>query len=132
MDSLDIAANRATAKYRFGEQLLRVCWSLGALLIRFSPRPMFGWRRFVLRMFGCRVGRQARIYSSTRIYMPWNVRIGDWSALGEDVLIYSLGKVSIGARSTISYRAHVCAGTHDLNEPSLPLLKPPVSIGAGV
>lgn len=64
--------------------------------------------------------------------MPWNVEIGDWSALGEDVLVYSLGKVRIGASVTLSYRSHVCAGTHDLNDPKLPLLKSPVSIEDGV
>jgi putative colanic acid biosynthesis acetyltransferase WcaF len=64
--------------------------------------------------------------------MPWNVEIGDWAALGEDVLVYSLGKVRIGSGVTLSYRAHVCAGTHDLNDPTLPLLKPPVSIEDGV
>jgi len=64
--------------------------------------------------------------------MPWNVEIGDWSALGEDVLIYSLGKVRIGASVTLSYRSHVCAGTHDLSAPDLPLLKPPVTLEDGV
>jgi putative colanic acid biosynthesis acetyltransferase WcaF len=33
---------------------------------------------------------------------------------------------------TLSYRAHVCAGTHDLSDPALPLLRPPVSIEDGV
>jgi putative colanic acid biosynthesis acetyltransferase WcaF len=60
--------------------------------------------------------------------MPWNVEIGDWTALGEDVLVYSLGKVRIGRSVTLSYRSHVCAGSHDLNDPLLPLLKPPVVI----
>jgi putative colanic acid biosynthesis acetyltransferase WcaF len=64
--------------------------------------------------------------------MPWNVEVGDWSALGEDVLLYSLGKVRIGRSVTLSYRSHVCAGTHDLNDPTLPLLKPPVTIEDGV
>ena len=50
------------------------------------------------------------------------------SAVGEDVFIYSLGRVSIGSEVSISYRAHICAGSHDFNDPSLPLLKPPVVI----
>ncbi len=64
--------------------------------------------------------------------MPWNVEIGDWTALGDDVLIYSLGKVRIGKNATLSYRSHVCAGSHDLEDPALPLLKPPVCIEDGV
>jgi putative colanic acid biosynthesis acetyltransferase WcaF len=68
------------------------------------------------------------VYPSCRIYMPWNLSVGEWSALGEDVLVYSLGKVVIGQRVTVSYRAHLCAGTHDFSDPTLPLLKPPVTL----
>ena len=129
---VDHASNQATRKYSSGEQMRRILWSLGRWLIRLSPRPCFGWRRVVLRLFGARVGAHVNVYPSTHLYMPWNVEIGDWTALGEDVFVYSLGKVSIGKSVTLSYRAHVCAGTHDLNDPTLPLLKPPVTIEDGV
>jgi putative colanic acid biosynthesis acetyltransferase WcaF len=125
---LDPKANRAARKYSRSEQLRRVLWWFGALAIRLSPRPCFAWRRMVLRLFGAKVGREVHLYSSTRIYMPWNVEIGDWVALGEDAFIYSLGKVCIGAGAALAYRAHVCAGTHDFSDPALPLLKPPVVI----
>ena len=82
----------------------------------------------MLRLFGAQIGRHVNVYPSSRIYMPWNVSIGEWSALGEDVLLYSLGKVVIGRRVTLSYRAHVCAGTHDFSDARLPLLKPPVTL----
>jgi putative colanic acid biosynthesis acetyltransferase WcaF len=129
---VDHARNQAARKYSRGEQVRRVLWGGGRWLIRLSPRPCFGWRRFILRLFGARVGAHVNIYPSTHLYMPWNVEIGEWSALGEDVFVYSLGKVSIGKSVTLSYRAHVCAGTHDLNDPTLPLLKPPVTIEDGV
>jgi len=128
----DHASNQAARKYSGSEQVRRVLWSLGRWLIRLSPRPCFAWRRGVLRLFGARVGSHVNIYSSTHLYMPWNVEIGDWTALGEDVLVYSLGKIRIGASVTLSYRSHVCAGTHDLNVPTLPLIKPPVTIEDGV
>jgi putative colanic acid biosynthesis acetyltransferase WcaF len=51
--------------------------------------------------------------------------------VGDEVLIYSLGKVRIGSHATLSYRTHVCAGSHDLEDPALPLLKPPVCIEEG-
>jgi putative colanic acid biosynthesis acetyltransferase WcaF len=129
---VDHATNQAARKYSRGEQVRRVVWSLGRWLIRMSPRPCFAWRRGVLRAFGARVGAHVNIYPSTHVYMPWNVEIGDWTALGENVLIYSLGKVRLGRSVTLSYRSHVCAGTHDLNDPTLPLLKPPVTIEDGV
>ncbi len=125
---LDVAANRAARKYSLREQALRVLWSFGRWLIVLSPHPLHGWRRFVLRLFGAKVGRHARVHQAARLFMPWNVELGDWSAVGSEVFIYSLGKVRIGARATVSYRAHVCAGTHDFTDPTLPLLKPAVTI----
>jgi len=127
----DIALNRAAAKYSRGENMVRMAWVIGAWLIRFSPRPAFAWRRAILRLFGARIGRHVHVYPSSRLYMPWNVELGDWTAVGEDVLIYSLGRVRIGARVTLSYRSHLCAGTHDLHDASLPLLKLPIVIGDG-
>lgn len=126
--NIDVRGNRAASKYTRTEQLRRVAWSLGRWLMRLSPRPCFAWRRAVLRLFGAKVGAHVSVYPSTHIYMPWNVELEDWSAIGEHSFIYSLGKVRLGRSATLSYRTHVCAGTHDLNDPALPLLKPPVTI----
>jgi len=127
--NLDIQSNRAEQKYTAAAQFRRVLWGAGKLFFRFSPRPCFGWRRFVLRGFGAKIGRQVHTYPSTRIYFPWNLAVGDWSAIGEDAFIYNLGQVTLGERVTVSHRAHLCAGTHDYTRTDLPLLKPPIEIG---
>lgn len=126
--NLDIQQNRKDQKYTTKEQLCRVFWMAGKILFRLTPRPCFGFRRFILRCFGATVGKHVHIYSTTQIYFPWNLSIGDWSAIGEMALIYNLGPVNIGERATISHKAHVCAGTHDFKDVSLPLLKPSITI----
>ncbi len=130
MNSMDlnISANRKATKYSLIEQMLRVLWGVGKLLFRLSPRICFGWRRFVLRAFGAKVGKNVCIYNSAVIYMPWNLEIGEWSSIGEYAFIYNLGKINIGNHATISQRAHLCAGTHDFTDPALPLLKPPIVV----
>ena len=80
-------------------------------------------------MFGARVGRNVNIYGSAIIYMPWNLEIGDWSAIGEWALVYDLGPVRIGDRVTVSHRAHLCAGTHDYTDAAMPLSKPEIVVG---
>jgi putative colanic acid biosynthesis acetyltransferase WcaF len=128
LPTLDIAANRQARKYSLGELVRRVIWSLGRLAFRLSPRPCFGWRRFVLRCFGAEIGAHVNTYPSTWIYFPWNLTVGDWSAIGEEAFIYNLGLVTLGEKVTISHRAQLCAGTHDYTQPDLPLLKPPIVI----
>ncbi|MCU0598379.1 MAG: hypothetical protein MUE70_03850 [Desulfobacterales bacterium] len=126
--NLDIRRNRKSQKYSPKELFARILWGLAQPFFKYSPRTFFGWRRFLLRLFGATVGRQVNIYNSAVIYMPWNLEIGDWSAIGEHACVYNLGKIAIGEKVTISQRAHLCAGTHDYTDPSMPLLKPPVEI----
>jgi putative colanic acid biosynthesis acetyltransferase WcaF len=127
--AVDIAANRAARKYSAGDLARRVLWMGGAVAFRLVPRPFFGVRNAILRLFGARIGRDVRLYGSVVVYMPWNLTVGDWSAIGEHALIYNLGPVTIGRAATVSQRAHLCAGTHDYTAPDMPLLKPPITIG---
>lgn len=128
--TLDVSGCRRQRPYSRLEYLGRVLWSLSMPLFRFSPRPLFGWRCILLRLFGAKVGRGVHVYPSARIYLPWNLEIGDEASIGEWALIYNLGTVNIGAQATISHRAHLCAGTHNYCDPALPLLRDPIVVGA--
>lgn len=128
--SLDIEHCRQQRPYQRWEYVGRVLWALASPLFRFSPRPLFGWRCFLLRLFGAQIGREAHVYPSARIYLPWNLIMGEQSSIGEWALIYNLGLVKIGERATVSHRAHICAGTHDYRDPGLPLLRQPIEIGS--
>ncbi|MBP9181992.1 MAG: acetyltransferase [Fuscovulum sp.] len=124
-----VARNRAQAKWTRKELVLRVLWAAVSPAFRMSPRIFWGWRRLLLRSFGAKVGAEAQIYPSVRITIPWNLELGPQCAVGDRVILYALGPITIGARATVSQGAHLCAGTHDLSDPSRPLLKPPIRIG---
>lgn len=125
---LDIKKNRSVSKYSAKIQIARVFWFLGSCLFRIVPRPLYSIRRNILRLFGAKVGRNVNISNTATIYFPWNLDIGDWSSIGDYVYVYNLGKVTIGKKSTISHKSHLCAGTHDYTIPDLPLLKPNIII----
>lgn len=130
MLSLHVTANRKARKWTLREQMGRVLWGLAVPLFRLSPRPLWGWRRVLLRIFGARVGRNVNIYPTVLITIPWNLDLGNGCAVGDRVILYALGPISIGKRATISQGAHLCAGTHDWRDPTMPLVKPPIEIGA--
>lgn len=129
---MDLAANRKAQKYSSGTMFRRVLWGCVHPLFRLSPRPCFGWRNLLLRLFGAKIGRHVHVYGSATIYMPWNLEVGEYSAIAEHAFLYNLGKITIGARSTISHRSHLCAGTHDYRRADFPLLRPPITIGDAV
>ncbi len=86
----------------------------------------------LLRLFGANVGAHARIRPSVRITMPWNLSIGEHSSAGDRAILYCLGKVSIGAWSTISQNVHICAGTHDATHRDMVLVTHPIVLGDDV
>ena len=100
------------------------------VLARFTPPPLHGWRRLVLRAFGAQVGRGARVHGSAAVWLPANLTLGDNALIGPGVRLYNQGQISIGARSVISQRAHICASTHDVRDPLFQLVLRPVQIGA--
>jgi putative colanic acid biosynthesis acetyltransferase WcaF len=128
---LDIAANRRSRKWSRGELVGRVLWGLCSPLFRFSPRLAWGWRRVLLRLFGARIGAHVHIHATARIFVPWNLEVGDSSSIGDHVRVYDLGPVSLGRQVTVSHGVHLCAGSHDHRRADLPLTKPPIRIGDG-
>ena len=120
---LNIKKNRAQKPYSNKEYILRILWAFSKPLFNFSPRNAFKWRSFILTIFGAEIGKNVHIYSSAKIYMPWMLKIGDNSCIGEWALIYNLGMIEIGKNVTISHKVHLCAGTHDYKNPELKLIR---------
>ncbi|QYJ00055.1 acetyltransferase [Thalassovita mediterranea] len=129
----DILSNRKATKWTKAELAARVLWEiLRRPLFSWTPRQFWWFRRIVLRLFGARVGAHVHIHPTADITVPWHLHVGEAAAIGDRARIYNLGLISIGARSTVSQHAHLCAGTHDYAQSGMPLLKTPISIGADV
>lgn len=126
---INVTATRRTRNYGSRETIARVLWALATPLFRFSPRPLWGWRRVLLRVFGAQIGQQVHVYPTVRISMPWNLWIEDGAALGDHAILYALGSITVGARATVSQYAHLCAGSHDLRRADRALIKAPIVIG---
>lgn len=133
IQKLDIAANRRSRKWTRTELLRRALWDCLSLpLFAWTPRPFWAWRRFVLRTFGAQIGREVQVYPTAKITIPWNLKIGDFSAVGDGAILYALGPITLGENVTISQHAHLCAGSHDYTDPAMPLIKPSINIGDDV
>lgn len=115
--------------YSWQKKLARVLWGFVWLtLFRCSPKPAHAWRRFLLRLFGARIGKQAYPHASCRISEPWKLVMDDHSCMGPHVICYCGGGVHIGAHSTVSQYAHLCAASHDYEQPHMPQTFAPVTI----
>lgn len=127
---VDVKANRKARKWSHREQVGRILWGFAAPFFRLSPRPLWAWRRAMLRAFGATVGADVHVYPNVEITIPWNLHLGAGCAVGHKAILYALGPITVGPRATVSQYAHLCAGSHDWHQPDMPLTKPPIAIGA--
>ena len=125
------SALRHAASFSLANRLLRVIWAIvWTGLGRFTPPPLWGWRRLILRSFGARIGPGAKIYGSTRIWLPANLDLGAGAMLGRGVNCYNQGMIAIGEGAVVSWDATLCSSTHDFNDPAFPLVLRPIRIGS--
>jgi putative colanic acid biosynthesis acetyltransferase WcaF len=112
-------------------RLARLAWNwVWLLLFRPTPSLLFGWRRFLLRLFGARIGKGVHVYPSVSVWAPWNLQMEDRSALGPGVNCYSVGPIFVGANATVSQNAHLCSAGHDIADIRFRLTIRPIRIGS--
>jgi putative colanic acid biosynthesis acetyltransferase WcaF len=125
----DLASSRLPPGFRGrSAAFVQLWWIAQVLLVHSSPQVMYGWRRFVLRLFGARIGKDVRIRPSVRITFPWKVEIGDHSWIGDRTELYSLGPIRIGRNAVVSQDSYLCAGTHDYRDPTFAIKAQPIVV----
>ncbi|MCB9721656.1 MAG: putative colanic acid biosynthesis acetyltransferase [Candidatus Omnitrophica bacterium] len=113
-------------------KVLRVIWNLAWLLL-FRPTPrgiLCGWRRFLLRCFGARIGKGASILPSCRIWLPENLSMGEYSCLSEKVDCYCVDKITLGNQAIVSQGTFLCTASHDIESPTMALTHKPIKIAS--
>jgi len=100
---------------------VQLWWLVQALFFSTTPQFMYGWRRFLLKCFGAKIGKNVIIRPSAKFTYPWKIKIGDYSWIGDDVVLYSLGEIEIGAHTVVSQKSYLCTGSHDYTKNNFPI-----------
>jgi putative colanic acid biosynthesis acetyltransferase WcaF len=100
---------------------VQLWWLIQALFFSTTPQFMYGWRRFLLKCFGANIGKNVIIRPSAKFTYPWKIKIGDYSWIGDDVVLYSLGEIEIGAHTVVSQKSYLCTGSHDYTKNDFPI-----------
>jgi putative colanic acid biosynthesis acetyltransferase WcaF len=107
---------------------VQLWWIVQSLFFHTSPQVMYGWRRFLLRIFGATIGKGVLIRPSASVTYPWQLTIGDWSWVGDHATLYSLGEIWIGESTVISQHTYLCTGSHDYSRPTFDLYAEPIHV----
>lgn len=111
---------------------VQLWWLVQASLFAWSPQVFYGWRRFLLRCFGAKIGKGVIIRPTAHITYPWKVSIGENAWIGDEVVLYSLGEIDIGANTVVSQRSYLCTGSHDYRKATFDIFAKPIRIGEQV
>lgn len=130
MTELKVDISKYESSFSLSNKIGRLTWNFCYwIFFRAFGLPVFnGWRIILLKTFGSKIGKGSIIYSSVKIWAPWNLEVGAYSCLGPNVDCYNQGKISIGANTTISQKTTLCASGHDINDPKNSLVTRPIKI----
>lgn len=112
------------------DKIMRGLWQLvRTLFFVTAPGPLFvGWRRFLLRAFGAKIGIGCKIEASCKIWSPKNLWMGNYACLASGVDCYNVALISIHDYATVSQRSFLCSASHATNTLARPLTFAPIVI----
>lgn len=108
--------------------VVQLWWMVEVTLFRWSPQFMYGWRNFLLRLFGAKIGKGVLIRPSVEITYPWKLTIGDYSWVGDHAALYTLGEIQIGNNTCISQHCYLAAAEHDYTVPTFDMVDRKITI----
>ena len=130
MPELRVPTPQRVSPHGLGNRVARLVWGIVyVLLFRPSPRNLHRWRNWLLRMFGAQLHRTARVYPRARCWLPRNLIMDECACIGDDVDVYCVAPIRIGAHSIVSQYSYLCAASHDFEDIEHPLVTAPITIG---
>lgn len=124
----------STKNYDKGKgKIIQLIWIFfNALFLKNSWFVFMGFKVFLLRSFGAKIGQGIVIKPNVNIKFPWKLAIGNDVWIGEGVWIDNLDQVTIGNDVCISQGALLLTGNHDYKSSSFDYTNAPIFIQNGV
>ena len=121
------------SQFKPGNILKRGLWYCfnAAFINCMIPYPS-GFKCWILRRFGARIGKRVLIKPRVSIKYPWFLDIGSDVWIGEGVWIDNLDTVRIASDVCISQGAMLLCGNHDYTKVSFDLVTRPIVLEEGV
>jgi putative colanic acid biosynthesis acetyltransferase WcaF len=112
--------NCLSLRNKAGRFIWRICY---ILFFRPFSWPIFHkWRNCVLRIFGAKIGAGSIIHASVKIWAPWNLEVGQRTAIGPLVDCYNPPKIQVGNKVAISQKSYLCTASHDYRAVEMDLI----------
>ena len=123
------APSHPLSEHSIGNRIARFLWSVTyVILFRHTPRPFHAWRNLLLRIFGAKIHRTARVYPKVKIWFPGNLVMGVGTCMGDAVDCYNVATITLEDGATVSQYSYLCGATHNPDDVNFPLVPLPITI----
>lgn len=96
-----------------------------------SSFPFNGFKIFLLRLFGAKIGNGLVLKPGVNIKCPWRLTIGNHVWIGEKVWIDNLGDIVIEDNVCISQGAMLLCGNHNYKKAAFDLIVKDITLKQG-
>ncbi|UZQ55222.1 WcaF family extracellular polysaccharide biosynthesis acetyltransferase [Trichothermofontia sichuanensis B231] len=104
---------------------------IGTALVESRLIPFSGFKVWVLRRFGARIGHHVRIKPGVRIKFPWRLLVGNHVWIGENAWLDNLAPITLADQVCLSQGVYLCTGNHDWSDPTFALKTGPIHVETG-
>ncbi|MCK1468414.1 putative colanic acid biosynthesis acetyltransferase [Bradyrhizobium sp. CW10] len=116
--------------FSLSNRIIRFSWNVVWItLAAWTPAPFHKWRRLLLRLFGADMALRTDVRGGARVWYPAHLTMEENCILADGVNCYNMACIRIGSGTIVSQRAHLCAGTHLIDDPAFQLVARPIEIG---
>lgn len=111
-------------------RIKRICWYIiNATIFRCLPGVYLRYiRNGILKIFGATIPWKSLIYSSCKIFAPWNLVVGKNACIGPNTELYNKDLIKIGDNAVISQGSYLCTASHDISDSMHSLITAPIVI----
>ena len=117
-------------------KITRMIWYIVRFILfrPFGTKLFNPWRILILKIFGAHIQWDSGVYSSVKVWAPWNLYMGHNAWLGPDVICYNAAPVIIENDVTVSQYSYLCTAGHRtdiLNNKGDGLIVSPITLKKG-
>lgn len=113
------ASNRV--KSYLNDLSVALLWFIG-----YCPSHLF--RRFIFRLAGVKIGKQATVHIGARFYQPQNISIGHGTIIGDHATLDGRAPLTIGSHVDVASQVMIYNSQHDINDEWFSPIQKPVHI----
>lgn len=115
-----------TKKNTVGRYVWTIMWRIAVIPF---PRKSGMWlKRTLIRLWGGQISESAIVYSSAKIFAPWNLVMHAHSCIGPDTDIYNAAMVILKDSAIVSQYSYLCTATHDIRSKDFNLYSLPITL----